>query len=562
MTKVAKRKRITKEDRSGQIPSYRWRLRALYDFWSFVDLIGFHGGSKQFGQCHDDLIQWSTDYRRSSRQLILMPRGHLKSTLMSVGRTLWRIYQNPNIRIFVGTESHRLSTSFIREIKTYLEDLDLQEKVWNNRPHKPGRLIPAMDQPGTERKSETEAKDKKVIWRTDAIQVLRDDILKEPTVVSGSVGSVATGFHFDELILDDVVTFDNINTEQKRERLFDWIFDMQSVLDPKEFDEDLYKNFTKCCKSTRQYGSFRPWCFVGDTVIVVGTRYDAEDYYGHVLQNAEYLGFETYQRNIYANGTDAADGYLWPERFNETVESRLRASMSERRFASQYLNSIIADAEQTLHWDQINFIHKHNIICKQPRTAAIHKGPDLVSEVRLRMAIDPAATSNAHSDYTCIVVGGMDSEGNLYVVDMYLGKEPFSKWLDAMYGMLDKWKLSAVTIEAVGFQKQLINSIRDRFNTYRPIQIREYKTEQTNKHERIEAALQPLFSSGKFFMNQTLSTKQGLKDQFNLFGRPTVKDDAPDAIAILKEISVPTNSKQQPFNPHKTNVNTRYGGFV
>jgi predicted phage terminase large subunit-like protein len=541
------------------------KIKALFDFWAFVDMIGFHGGSKNFGECHDELVKWAFARERKRRQLIMMPRGHLKSTLMSVARTLWRIYQNPNIRIFVGTESHRLSTSFIREVKMYLEDFDLQEKLWNNRPHKSGRLVPVMDSPGSQKRnqvSDTDAKDKKVVWRNDAIQVIRDDILKEPTLVSGSVGSIATGFHYDELIFDDVVTFDNINTEAKRERLFQWIYDMESVIDPLEFDEDLFECYKQVDGSRVRQGKFAPWCWVGDTVTVVGTRYDAEDYYGHVLENNETLGFDCYQRNIYKNGTDNTDGYIWAERMNSSIESRLRASMNDRRFASQYLNSIIADSEQSLSWEQINFINPQCIVCNRANIAAISRGPEETKEIRLRVAIDPAATSNTSSDYTCIVVGGVDDQNNFYVVDMYLGKEPFNTWLQKMYQLLDKWRLSAVTIESVGFQKQLIESIRDRFSTNRPIQVREYGASQEHKQDRIEATLQPLFSSGKCFMNQNISKIPGLRDQFNLFGRPSVKDDAPDAMAMLKEISTPLAKQVQPFNPRKQMLNSRYGGYI
>jgi predicted phage terminase large subunit-like protein len=247
---------------------------------------------------------------------------------------------------------------------------------------------------------------------------------------------------------------------------------------------------------------------------------------------------------------------------NASIEARLRASMNDRRFASQYLNSIIADSEQSLSWEQINFINPQCIVCNRANIAAISRGPEETKEIRLRVAIDPAATSNTSSDYTCIVVGGVDDQNNFYVVDMYLGKEPFNTWLQKMYQLLDKWRLSAVTIESVGFQKQLIESIRDRFSTNRPIQIREYGSSQEHKQDRIEATLQPLFSSGKCFMNQNISKIPGLRDQFNLFGRPSVKDDAPDAMAMLKEISTPLSKQVQPFNPRKKMLNSRYGGYI
>jgi len=555
----------TKGGDSGWKPSFEKRKKALTDFWEFVDLIGFHGGKGQFSKCHKDLMSWALDGERASRRLVLMPRGHYKSTLLAVGRTLWRIYQNPNIRIFVGSADFGLSKSIIREIKTYLEDEELQEKVWNNRPHKEGRLVPLMDKLGKQRRNvqDTEASDKKVVWRADAIQVVRDDILKEPTVVAGSVGATATGFHYDEIIFDDIVTFDNIDTEPKRDKLFRWVHDMESVLDTRQFDEELYQRYEDIAHSNFLKGKFKENCYLGDTVIVVGTRYDPEDYYQHIIDNQDALGFEVYERNIYVNGSDNTDGYIFPEKFNENLENRLRASMSERRFASQYLNRIITPGTQVLSWESIKFIHPGSIICNQPNTASI-RGFGEEKEVRLRAVVDPSATSQVYSDFTCIVVGGLDNENNFFVVDMYLGKDPFSVWLERMYELLDKWNLSAVTVESVGFQKQIIWSIKDQFKNKRPITVREWTPEaREDKHSRIEATLQPLVENGKFYMSQHLSRIKGLSDQFNLFGRPSVKDDAPDACSILKRVSVPPNSVVRPFNPTKQRAfNARYGGFV
>ena len=556
----------TKNPDSGWMPSEDQKKKALFNFWDFVDLIGFHGGRTKFSECHKDLTDWAFHKDRSARKLMLMPRGHFKSTIMAVGRTLWRIYQNPNIRIFIGSADFALSKSIIREIKTYLEDEELQEKVWNNRPHKKGRLVPLMDKLGKQRRQshDTEADDKKVVWRADAIQVVRDDILKEPTVVAGSAGATATGFHYDEVIFDDVVTFDNIDTEPKRDKLFRWIYDMESVLDPMQFDEDLLDQFDKVESNHRRRGQFKQQCYLGDTVIVVGTKYDPEDYYQHILNNVESLGFDVYERNIYVNGTDNEDGYIFPEKFNEALENRLRASMSDRRFASQYLNQIITEGTQLLAWDKINFIHPTNIICNQPNTASIRQIHNEPREIKLKAVVDPAATANEYSDYTCIAVGGLDDKNNFYVVDLQLLKDPFSVWVKKMFEMLDKWNLSAVTVETVAFQKQLVYSIREMFDTYRPITVREWKPDtRSDKHSRIEAVLQPLFENEKFYMNQRISQIKGIQDQFNLFGRSTVKDDAPDACSILKSICVPPNSVVQPFNPRKQiATNTRYGGFV
>ena len=91
-------------------------VRALTDMKAFAELIKFHGGWGSFGECHSELVDFVTTPQVNTnaqqklafqgdeaeahlRRLILMPRGHLKSTIGTILYTLWRIYRNPNIRI-------------------------------------------------------------------------------------------------------------------------------------------------------------------------------------------------------------------------------------------------------------------------------------------------------------------------------------------------------------------------------------------------------------------------------------------------------------------------------
>ncbi len=93
------------------------KVKALHDIWTFAELIGYEGGKKNFAAIHRKLAGFVTapqlapvclldkgfsKQKYNRRRLVLMPRGHLKSTVCSVLYTLWRIYRNPYIRILVG----------------------------------------------------------------------------------------------------------------------------------------------------------------------------------------------------------------------------------------------------------------------------------------------------------------------------------------------------------------------------------------------------------------------------------------------------------------------------
>jgi hypothetical protein len=346
---AAKRVRKSVAKAKPESEKHSLRVQALTSLPAFADLIDFQGGWSNFSECHTELanfltkpqldkegqnqLRWQGDERASSlRRLVLMPRGHLKSTIGTTLYTLWRLYRNPELRIFVGSKDQKLSFSFIREMRQWLENEELQIKVWNNRPHIEGNLIPAIDKRSRERNrnsDDTETLDRKLIWNNAALQVMRQGRYKEPSVFAGSVGASITGQHYDLVIMDDVIDFKNTESEVKKQRVEDWILDIESVINPVQLVEI----------PGGAAGTLVD--VVGGEFVVSGTRYTVDDFYGQVLERLDELQYVVFSRNIYANGTDASGGYLWKERYNANVERSLRARISPRRFSSQYLNTCL-----------------------------------------------------------------------------------------------------------------------------------------------------------------------------------------------------------------------------
>jgi len=548
------------------------KVDALHDYWAFLDLIKFRGGTKAFSAIHKELSEFLTIPQRLEsftgendprRRLILMPRGHLKSTLCSVGYVLWRIYRNPNIRVVVGTADKKLSLAFVGELKQYLEDEELQERVWNNRPHLKGRLIPLMDTAAKKRRDRklemeefTEAQDKKIVWRGDAIQVLRPDIMKEPTVLAASVGTVITGLHFDIGILDDIVTFKNTTTPVLMEKTLTWVRDLDSIIDPaKEVTIGTGKN------------AVTEW--VGDEAVVLGTRYAKGDYYGYLLHEVdatEEFGDDTdqymlFSRNIYVNGTDDSDGYIWPERFNANVIAKIKARLrSPKKFASQYLNRILADEDTVLRKEHIQYIHSTAIEIQTNITLIRFK--DLVTPVVVRpvLVVDPAISQAKKADNTCLMVGGLDHERNLYILDCKVGKFTPNQTVQHILDLTEKWKLHSVTIENVGFQASLNYSLRDAMRAKnRTIVIREWRPQHMGKKvERITAALEPIFTNHKIHMMTWLAQVPQLMEEIEFFGASGIKDDTLDAMSIVVETAVAT-PERKPRVVAKV-WNSKYGG--
>lgn len=543
-------------------------IEAYNDIWSFADLINFRGGSRKFGDVHRELASFLTapqsiESEENRRRLILMPRGHLKSTVSSVLYSLWRVYRNPNIRILVGTNIKRLGRGFIRELRQYFENGDLQKRVWNCRPHVAGNLVPAISAADRRKRNSQRnndftgeedinfADDSKLIWSMEALQVLRSDILKEPTVMIASVGTTVTGDHYDLLILDDVVDFDNSASENKADTILDWTRDLESVLDPRQKVEFNIGPNTVLVDH------------VGDEAVILGTRYYEWDYYQYLIDEGASLGVQSFTRNIYKNGVDEEDGYLWPEKFDKFAVERIRRRINNtRRFSSQYLNTIIAPEDAIFAVDRVKWVHPKNVHHTPANEWELVRSGEPVRRVRPMLFIDPAATTNATSDFTVLTVAGYSETKELIILDIDNGRYSPTEVCERLFVMCEKWHLNYVTVEMVGGFKLYEHVIREYMKrTGKLIGIRDYKpSAKLHKKARIEAWLQPLFENNMVYAHETVSMNQEFRNELTLFPRGK-HDDVLDTLAAIAEICQPTRKKNHlaAVTPRRQ-VNSRWGG--
>lgn len=520
-------------------PTYKQKFDAYDDIWKFFALIQYNGGIENFGTIHHEVADFISS-SESKRKLLLIPREHLKTTLM-VGFVLHEIYKNPNIRILIGSSTKPLAIAIMRSIQQWLEHPELQEYVWNDRPKHPGRLIPIMDSAGSERRRHrrddeddpeyTKAADKKVQWNNNAIQVNRPSIMKEPTVAVTSVGTTSTGFHFDICIFDDVVVFDNCDTPGKIQKTARWVADMVSVV-------------------KRDGGQF----------LFLGTRYAKDDYYGYILEK-QASRYSVFSRNIYVNGTDNTDGYIWADGFTAEHEAELREELKDipQRFASQYLNTIMSEDEIVLHEDNITWVAMEWVVIKESGLVEIHS-PTKHDPVVIKpyLVIDPAISTQRLADFSVIMVGAVDTDKRLYVLDCKLGKWKPHELVDRTYELVDKWKLRGISIEAVAYQASLIDTFRTAFKRKHPIVLNEYRP-KGEKIGRITAALEPLFQNNLITMLTPLSSNREFMEQIRYFPRSGVHDDVPDAMTQLTSVAKPLALPQK--IQHQRTVNKFYGGY-
>ena len=187
-------------------------------------------GFKDISSCHDEVIKFLDSPSR--RKLYLDPRGHLKSSLVSIAKPIQYIFRNPDIRILIDNATWNNSRSFLRSIKEYLMSPALQE------------IYPSTF---------TQANEDFFI-----ISTRRNKGLKEPTVDTSGIERTKTSQHYDVIIADDLVVRENVTTFEMMEKTKTHYKDLLDLLEP------------------------------NGTLIIAGTRWHYADLYGDILKGVGY----------------------------------------------------------------------------------------------------------------------------------------------------------------------------------------------------------------------------------------------------------------------------------
>lgn len=157
---------------------------------------------------HDDLATQLKS--EASRQLYLLPRGHLKSSIITVGHSLQETLINPNLRILLVNAVWDKSRAFLNQISGYLIDRSALPQIFG------GFQSPSKR------------------WTRDEIEIDQRTIrtVKEPTFTTAGLERSLTGFHYDRIYIDDLVDSTNITTVDQIAKVKTYYRNLLPLLDP------------------------------------------------------------------------------------------------------------------------------------------------------------------------------------------------------------------------------------------------------------------------------------------------------------------------------------------
>ncbi|HJQ66979.1 MAG TPA: hypothetical protein VJ816_11400 [Gemmatimonadales bacterium] len=444
---------------------------------------GLHGPLCQFLQ--------ATPYEKN---LILIPRGYLKTSVITVAQTILQILRNPQIRILIASNKAENAQAMLADIKGHLTNPRLIQAFPDILWEDPARQAPK--------------------WTENVITVKRRRHTREGTVETIGISGEIVSKHYDDVKYDDVVGKENSATRDELLKTIQFIRLTQPLIDP----------------------GGRQW--------YIGTPWHYADAYAWLLeqQKTQGLALGTYILDCWEPaqegepGAEWAEGFGWkrsryPKRF--TVSTRVpgkKCLMDERRvmgfaeFAAQMLiDPVSADTV---------YFPRQKLQVKPTRDL-----PSL-DTCWLVMTVDPAISTKAWADYSAIGGIAFDPAGSMVIPDLQRGRWKEDELVARCYDMYDrltyaKGRVIAVGFEAIAFAKiyrRLFEQEGERRGYYLPVVTLERDTKIT-KNVRIRA-LQPMWNAGEITVASEASACEDLIEEAERWrpDRENTHDDLLDCV--------------------------------
>ena len=313
-------------------------------------------------------------------QLWLVARGHLKSLTITVAHNIQLILNNPDIAIAIPSYNMKTAKSFVRQIKIILESNALLKGLF------PEILY---SNPSTQSPKWSEQ---------EGLVVKRKTTRKEPTVMGfGLVDGQATGYHFDVLSFDDVVTQDSVTSPEM----------IQKTTERWQLSDNIGMPST-----------LKKYC---------GTRYHYFDTYAEVQK-------VTPTTTIPATDNGEIDGnpvFLSREELDKKLMEQGRYI-----FAAQMLLKPVAREDQKFRMEDFRYY-------------------DELPRLNYYIAVDPANTQSKKSDYTAMLVFGFSEDRKVYLVDGVHDKLDLGQRYRTLKALNERYKPLIIGYERYGLQADI-----------------------------------------------------------------------------------------------------------
>lgn len=508
------------------------RELALNDLYTFARLVN---PGYVYGEIHREFFKWIQEYNLygmkeglSSNKLIMLPRAHLKSHMVATW-CAWMIARHPEITIFYVSATAELALIQLNAIKNILESSVFQ------------RYFPEYINP-------QEGKREK--WTETKIHIdhpkRKQEGVRDATIATAGLTTNTTGWHADVIVSDDLVVPENAYTDKGREDV---------------------------SKKASQFTSIRN---AGGFTLACGTRYHPNDIYATWKKQT----YEVYDEDgalldhkpvwdIREYAVEVDGRFIWPRTvrgdgkafgFDLGVLARIRAEYIDKvQFHAQYYNDPNDPGSARISQDRFQYFDPKHLS---------FDGQWHYKDKRLNVyaAVDFAFSLSKSADFTSIVVIGIDSDSNIYVLDIDRFKTDRTlEYFRHIAALHSRWHFRKLRAEVTVAQQIIVNDIKDYIKKEgMSISVDEYRPSrhEGSKEERIAAALEPRYENLQMWHYEGGYTM--VLEEELMQARPA-HDDVKDSLASAVAIAVKPSQKRSGEFFKKSNrlpTHSRFGGIA
>jgi hypothetical protein len=495
------------------------------DLAVFIKLVAPH---LLLGSIHEELIQWWTRQEGKNNQLVLLPRGHMKSKLVAY-RTAWWITKHPETTILYVSATADLAEKQLYAIKQII-DSPIYRRYW-----------PDMTNIEEGKREKWAVAEIAVDHPQRKLEGIRDATCKAVGLTSNT-----TGFHADVVVLDDIVVPGNAYTEDGRDKVASAYSQLASIENP------------------------------GASEWVVGTRYHPKDIYDTMVSMKEVLYntngeidteeevYELFQKVVETDGE-----FLWPKQtrgdgkifgFDDKELARIKAKyVDNTQFYAQYYNNPNSNETARINADKFQYFDRAILQNKE--------GDWYIRDRKLSIyaSIDFAFSLRKMADYTALVVVGVDSQGNFYVLDIDRFKtDRIIDYYQHIVKSWEKWGFRKIRAEVTVAQQTIVKELKESYLKPNGIalSIDEFRPTRSlgDKNERVGAILEPKYDNMQVWHYKG-GNCQSLEEELTMAHPP--HDDIKDALANAIAISIIPKQRVGTYSLGKNIMtHSRFGGVA
>lgn len=461
-------------------------------------------GYKDWDKVHDDIQKFMDTIKFGTKdnqfRLLLIPRGHLKSSMVTKGWSIQQALRDSNVRILIANAIWDNARGFVRTIMQLLTGGSELDKLF-------GAFIPR------------DRLKKGLKWGADGITIdQRTTPLDSATITSTGVERTQTSQHYDIIILDDVVARENITTKEQREKVRNFYRDCQALLDP------------------------------GGIMIVIGTTWHEDDLYSSseygLIHDPDFVVF----KRVAEKGNQRS--VLFKKKFSYESLMKKKSKIGNYSYSAQYLLNPYPEEDMTFHKNWIRywkFPEEHTM------AARVLSGEKLY----VAITIDPSL-GKENSDNSAIVSVGINSKREKFVLEAKRYRRKVELMPDEVIktvkGLISKgFHPNIIGLESFGFQQMLLTPIKEAMKKSGlnvPVELLPAANNRTSKKELRIESLVPDFHGYDIFLHET---QKDLIEELLRFN-PTIRnkyDDLIDALAWNKVYwhRRPQHKIKQKINP-------------